>query len=604
MHQPHESRGMPRRFLTTPAFRNNSSNFRSSAIRIAAAMTFSLMASQAMAQPLPQISDEQELRRAQDRERILREQQERTPDVLVPKAAKAPPDKLPAGETPCFTINALQLQVIDTDKAAKASQFEWSLDAASGPGHADTPIGHCVGAEGVGLVIKRVQDAVIERGFVTTRVLAAPQDLKSGVLTLTLIPGRIRAIRFAEPVDGRATAWNAVPAKPGDILNLRDVEQALENFKRVPSAEADIKIVPAEGPNQRPDESDLLISYRQAFPFRASLSFDDSGTKGTGKYQGGLTLSYDNWWTLNDLFYVSLNHDLGGGDAGARGTRGTTVHYSLPLGYWALGVTASSNRFFQTVAGANQDFVFRGTSENAEVKLSRLIYRDASAKTTASLKAFQRRSSNFIDDTEVEVQRRVVGGWELGIGHKQFVGQATLEGNLAYKRGTGAFGSLPAPEEAFGEGTSRFALATADASLSLPFKLAAQALRYNASWRAQSNKTPLSPQERFAIGGRYSVRGFDGEASLSAERGWLLRNELSAALGNSGQEFYIGLDHGEVSGPSSDLLVGKRLTGAVVGWRGSFKRLQYDVFIGAPVSKPDLFRTANSTLGFNLNASF
>jgi hemolysin activation/secretion protein len=604
MHQPHESRGMPRRFLTSPAYLANSNIFRSSATRIAVAMAFWLMAGPAMAQPVPQLSDEQEQRRAQDRERILREQQERTPDVLVPKVAQVPPDELPASETPCFTISALRMQVTDSDRASLSSQFAWALGAASGPDQADSPIGRCLGAQGIGLVLKRVQDAVISRGFVTTRVLAAPQDLTSGVLTLTLIPGRIRAIRFAEPLDGRGTAWNAVPAKPGDILNLRDVEQALENFKRVPSAEADIKIAPAEGPNQRPDESDLLISYRQGFPFRASMTFDDSGTKGTGKYQGGLTLSYDNWWTLNDLFYVSLNHDLGGGDAGARGTRGTTVHYSLPLGYWTVGATASSNRFFQTVAGASQDFVFRGTSENAEVKLSRLIYRDASAKTTASLKAFQRRSSNFIDDTEVEVQRRVVGGWELGIGHKQFVGQATLEGNLAYKRGTGAFGSLPAPEEAFGEGTSRFALATADASLSLPFKLAAQALRYNASWRAQSNKTPLSPQDRFAIGGRYSVRGFDGEASLSAERGWLLRNELSAAIGSSGQEFYIGLDHGEVSGPSSDLLVGKRLTGAVVGWRGSFQRLQYDVFIGAPVSKPDLFRTANSTLGFNLNASF
>ncbi len=170
------------------------------------------------------------------------------------------------------------------------------------------------------------------------------------------------------------------------------------------------------------------------------------------------------------------------------------------------------------------------------------MYRDASRKTTVSLKAFQRKSNNFIDDTEVQVQRRIVGGWELAAGHKEFIGQATLEGNLAYKRGTGAFGSLPAPEEAFGEGTARFALASADANLNLPFAIGPQKLRYNAAWRGQYNRTPLTPQDRFAIGGRYTVRGFDGESSLSAERGWLLRNELSAALGSSGQEAYIGLD--------------------------------------------------------------
>ncbi len=31
----------------------------------------------------------------------------------------------------------------------------------------------------------------------------------------------------------------------------------------------------------------------------------------------------------------------------------------------------------------------------------------------------------------------------------------TLDGNLAYRRGTGAYGSLRAPEENFGEGTAR-----------------------------------------------------------------------------------------------------------------------------------------------------
>jgi hemolysin activation/secretion protein len=448
-------------------------------------------------------------------------------------------------------------------------------------------------------VLQRAQDALVNKGFVTSRVLAEPQDLASGQLVLTVLPGRIRAIRFTEPVDPRATAWNAVPVKPGDILNLRDIEQALENFKRVPTAEADIQITPADQPGQ----SDLLITYKQGFPFRLALSADDSGTKGTGKYQGGITLSYDNWWTLNDLFYVSLNHDLGGGDTGPRGTEGMTMHYSVPLCYWVLGTTISRSSYNQTVAGASQDYIYRGTSDNTEIKLSRLLYRDAIRKTTVRLKAFSRQSQNFIDDTEVQVQHRVVGGWELGLGHKEFIGAATLEGNLAYKRGTGAFGSLPAPEEAFGEGTSRFALMMADASLSLPFKLGDQRWRYNGNWRAQFDQTPLTPQDRFAIGGRYSVRGFDGESSLSAERGWLIRNELSVTLGESGQELYVGLDHGEVSGPSSGLLVGKWLTGAVMGVRGGIKNLQYELFIGAPLSKPEGFKAPTSVVGFSLNYS-
>lgn len=49
---------------------------------------------------------------------------------------------------------------------------------------------------------------------------------------------------------------------------------------------------------------------------------------------------------------------------------------------------------------------------------------------------------------------------------------------------------------------------------------------YSGLIRAQWNRTPLTPQDRFAIGGRYTVRGFDGETSLMGERGWLLRNDI------------------------------------------------------------------------------
>jgi hemolysin activation/secretion protein len=382
------------------------------------------------------------------------------------------------------------------------------------------------------------------------------------------------------------------------------IEQGLENFKRVPTAEADIKIEPAEGADAQPGYSDLVISWRQGFPFRVSLSADDTGSKGTGKYQGSATISYDHWWTLNDLFYVTFNRDLGGADTGPRGTKGRTFHYSLPYGYWTLATTTSESRYYQTVFGATQDYVYSGTSENNEVKLSRLVYRDAARKTTVAVRAFNRRSNNYIDDTEVQVQQRVVGGWEASASHREFIGQATVDASLAYKRGTGAFGSLPAPEEAFGEGTSRFALVTADVNLSTPLHIGSQKLKYSGAWRAQLQRSPLTPQDRFSVGGRYNVRGFDGEGSLSGERGYYIRNELSTPLGQSGQEVYWGLDYGHVGGPSSDNLLGRNLAGTALGLRGSLQGLQYELFWAQPVHKPDNFRTAGKTYGFSLNYSF
>lgn len=576
-------------------------------------VVLSCLVAEATAQALPNAAaPAEEFLRQQERERAQRRQQEHEPDVrLAPSPAPAPAPSspqqeaplliLPQSETPCIKIDSIVLS------GEAAENFQWALEAANrqADGRPDRVLTRCLGTKGINLVMRRIQNAIIARGFVTTQVLAGPQQ-QAGQLELTLLPGRIHHILFTPDSDPRATMWNAFPARGGDLLNLRDIEQALENFKRVPTAEAEIELVPVQQIDAGPGQSDVLIRWKQGFPFRLSLSADDSGTRATGKYQSNLTVSLDHWWTLNDLFYISFNHDIGGAEFGPRaahGTHGHTVHYSLPFGYWQLGLTGSSNQYHQTVAGASQDYLYAGESRTNEIRLSRLVYRDAFRKTTVTVRGWTRSSKNFIDDTEIVVQRRRMAGFDAGIGHREFIAAATLDLNLNYRRGTGAADSQRAPEEAFGEGTSRPRLFTADVQFSTPFRLAEQSLRYTAAWRGQWNRTPLVPQDRFLIGGRYSVRGFDGESQLLGERGWLWRNDLGLSLGDSGQEAYLGLDRGRVGGPATTYLVGQELSGSVIGLRGGFRGFSYDVFVGKPLSKPAGFVTAKGVAGFMLNWS-
>jgi hemolysin activation/secretion protein len=328
-----------------------------------------------------------EQQRQQERERALREQNERTVDQR-PQAA--PPAPVHAFPNP-------------SPRASASTACCWS---ASSPKPSNGPLLICRPRRqrfthrplprhaGVNVVLARAQQAVIARGFVTTRVLAAPQDLSTGTLTLSLVPGRIAAIRTTADssstlLGSSALLATAIPARPGDLLNLRDIEQGLENLKRAPTAEADIQIEPSTAPNAKPGDSDLVVKYVQAKKWRVTLSLDDSGTEATGRYQSGATLSLDNPFGLNDLFYVSANHSINNHVFGDRayGTEGQTVHYSLPYGYWLLGFTASNSQYHQSVAGLNQDYVYAGKSNNAEVKLSRLVYRDQSRKTTVASRA-------------------------------------------------------------------------------------------------------------------------------------------------------------------------------------------------------------------------
>ena len=210
---------------------------------------------------------EQELLRRQQQEQQQRQVLERSRDLRSPQGQEKQPAALPV-EIPCFAVEQIKLK---DAMGASVPHFEWlktELNAHEDP----AVIGRCIGALGVNWVIERAHQILVARGFITTRILATQQDMSHGTLVLTLIAGRISDIRLSEPIEPRANLTNALPMQAGEVLNLRDVEQALENLKRVPTAEADIQIAPASGDGAQLGESDLIVSYRQSYTVTAAAA--------------------------------------------------------------------------------------------------------------------------------------------------------------------------------------------------------------------------------------------------------------------------------------------------------------------------------------------
>lgn len=546
-----------------------------------------------------------------EQQRLKQFQEKMQPEVnvrLQPPQIEGTVNGLPQDEKPCFAIRSIKLN------GDQAQRFQFALNKAIN--QSKFKPGLCLGSNGINYIMTLAQNAVIDRGYTTTRILASPQDLSSGELVLTVIPGRIHEIRYnldnadQTHVNRIRSIQNEFPARSGDILNLRELEQGLENLKRVPTVEADIQIVPAEAPN----ESDVVVSWSQRkVPVRISFNADDSGSHATGRYQGGVTLSVDNPLGLSDLFYVNYNHDLGSKDStvdidGNRtgsGTHGYSLHYSVPVGNWLIAFNQNYYRYHQAIAGYNQNYDYNGSSENTDLGITRMIYRNSHRKIDVSARIWRRKSHNYIDDAEIEVQRRHTAGWAIGLNHQEYLGNAILNLSAGYKRGTGADHSLRAAEEEFGEGTSRMEIITLDASLMKPFRVGKYNFSYDTSFHGQWNKTPLITQDQVSIGGRYTVRGFDGELTLMGEQGWYWNNNLNWQY-LPGHQVYAGIDVGHITGRTSEMQLGKTLAGTVLGFKGQIKaggNWYYDVFMGKPIYKPQHFRTDKTTFGFNLNYS-
>lgn len=524
---------------------------------------------------------QEELRRRSQQEAQERWSREQSKDTfLQPEVSPKEENGLPVEEL-SFFIHTLQLE------GEKVDRFSWLQDMLSSYQNQK------IGREGINHIVKRLTNALITRGYTTTRIVIPEQDLSSGILRMKVIPGIVRNIRFTNP-ETRGNWYTAFPTRPGNILNLRDLEQGLEQLKRVPSQDADMQISPGDNPG----ESDVNITLTSSNPFRMTMSLDDSGTKDTGRIQASTALSFDNLFGMNDLFYISFNKDAQQEEE-QYGTRGNSYQFSLPYGYWTFTVAGSSYRYHQTIQGANQTFLSSGKSDTTEFRIQRILHRDQQSKTSMQFGIIKKHSKSFIADTEIQSQRKNVTANEIGINHRQYYGKTVLDVKLDHRRGVPWFG---AQSDTGGgdEATTRYKLWTLDTTITTPMKIGSVEGKYSFNFYGQCTNDVLYTADYMSIGNRYTVRGFDGEYTLSAENGWFIRNEWSMPVAQ-GKEAYVGIDYGQVSGAGTQWLPGKKLAGAALGIRGSEGSLYYDIFTSWPLYKPEGYQTSPYSLGFQLS---
>jgi hemolysin activation/secretion protein len=538
---------------------------------------------------------QREAQQQKERDEALQRLNTPRPDVRlqvdrVPGTESAWPE-----ETPCFPVHQVSL----TGDSAKA--FSWIIDQMAR--QEIPPSGQCLGPQGVNMVRAKVQNALIDRGWVTTRVLVPDQDLSTGHLALQVVPGRLRSIRMADASAVPRMVSSALATQPGELLNLRAIEQALENIKRVPTQDADFQIEPANEAGSQLGESNIVVTLKKRQPLRASAFLDDSGSDATGKLQGSATVSLDTPLQHNDLLYLTLNHSLGNPAGNASGTRGHTLHYSVPHQWWLFTANLSASRFQQLIGPGS---AYAGESAQAEWKAQRMVYRDARTKLSLGAGIWRKSARNFVDDTEIQLQRRRTAGWMAEADVQTAWGSIQVSANTTFRHGTGAANAIAAPEALTGTGTSNFQVLSTQVQLSTTGAMLGLQGTLRSQWKFQIHGTRLPSPERFSIGSRYTVRGFDGTSSLIGDSGVVARNDWSVHVPRLGAQVYGALDAGMVSGPSSHTAgPGRTLVGAAVGLRGSvFHAVSYDVFAGHPVHRPDATPNNGLTGGFNLNVSY
>ena len=460
--------------------------------------------------------------------------------------------------------------------------------------------------EGRELSLKEINEAVgkmnrelMERGFSTSRVVIPEQNLSSGEFRLVLQIGRIHAVRFAEGSDTLYT-YNLFPFREGDVLNVRDIEQGLEQAKRLPSQDITVKLLPA----QEPQMTDVLLTVTRGKNVYGTISLDDSGLKDTGKLQLYGNVGVDQIFQRNDILRVGMNLD-GAQDGYAKGTRGHNISYTIPYGAHTFTLSYQRSKYHQTVESRPYDFISAGDTNISTFSWDYVLHRSSSMKTSMDIRLKKRNSHSFINDVELPIQAMHQTSLEVGYAERLYIDQDTLYFRIAHRFGLGWLGAQE--EKTYPDAPkTRYRLWLFDMDYIHPFTFGHRPATFTTSLHGQwtMNEQRLYGVDMISMGGRYTVRGFDGETTLMGTNGWYLRNEFATKFPKQKAELYLGLDVGAVYGYGADLYNGHVLAGAALGVRGTVNDISYDVFAAAPIEKPEGFHTPDVTCGFSLGVRF
>lgn len=453
--------------------------------------------------------------------------------------------------------------------------------------------------EDVNRLSTSLNTALIKHGYVTSRIGIPSQSLASGNLQFNLQLGRVESIlykMYAQPLPWQ----NAFPIREGDILNIRNIEQGIEQMKRIGSQNVSVELEPGT----KPLATNIVLETTKKSPIHGMISIDDSGLKDTGKLQWTAAIGVDRVFNANDSLNLSINRDAAQ-DGERKGSRNHTISYSIPRGKDTFSISYSDMKYHQTINSMVTPFISSSHAKTVRGSWNHVFHRDRTTKRSWDIIISKRNAKNYINDVEIAVQRANTASLEVGISERRYIKKNTLYSRAAIKQGVGWFGSQP--EYGNGAPSTRYTQLLLDVDYQIPriwgHRPASITTSFYGQWTLGDKR--LFSRDMISLGNRYTVQGFDGENTLMAESGWYMRNEVASYIPKWKSSVYANIDFGAVYGPSTEVLTGKFIAGTSLGIRGQFKSgLFYDVFVGAPLYKPSGYKTDSVTAGFQAGVRF
>lgn len=423
------------------------------------------------------------------------------------------------------------------------------------------------------------------RGYVVARAYLPAQEIKDGVVVISVLEGRLdkqRVNNQSRLSDERANDYLSA-IKSGDALQAKPVDRMLLLLADTPGvggARATLQ------PGASVGTSDLLIELDPSAPYFANVELDNSGNRYTGEYRLGGALALNSPLKMGDqltlraltggrnLAYARITYQIPVGGSGLRmGVAYSDIRYRLGKEFAALQAhgTATSGGLF-----AVYPFI-RSQISNLSATLTwedKKLGDRTDAPITTSDKHIQLANLGLAGNHQDALGGAGFTSFDLSlVAGRLSMDAASRTADATSAQSNGAFTRLAC-------NVNRLQRVTDADTLSVAFS-------------GQQAGKNLNSSEKFYLGGANAVRAYpQGEAS--GDQGWLANLELrhNFAQAVQGVMFY---DAGSVTINRNQFAAGantRNLSGAGVGANVNLSGVQIKTWLawrtagGQPTSEP------------------
>ena len=381
-------------------------------------------------------------------------------DKAKEKSSNLPSSQIISNDKNCFSIK--EFEIVGNHKIYSSTlnrKFIKPLQNSISKGEKPT----CLAKEDLVKLSNQILQYYQQKGYFLARLYFDYSNFSSGIIKIIIEEGRLEKFEVNDnskvnsflPFRRKTARFFAFPSlKNGSEINIRDIEQGMDQFNRLNSQQAKINFMPAK----KAGFSNAVIENQIANHLNLSFGVDNSGQKATGKIKHKASLESNNLLAINDNIYLNYSesnaiplfgsskgfNDMIGVDDNTnnRFSKAFYSSFSVPYGYWSLGSSYSYSKYQLTATGSLSQVKSSGNSEEKTYYLDRVLSRDKKYKISLKAELKENDTDSYFAGTYIPVNSRRTAEGNFLLNGFFYFPFCILNIQPKYSKGLSIFGAM------------------------------------------------------------------------------------------------------------------------------------------------------------------